>query len=62
MGLAQAMIDQSVKYTTDREQFGKAVGANQAVKHLLADVAVQIEYAKPAVSYTHLTLPTILLV
>lgn len=49
VGLAQAMIDQSVKYTTDREQFGKAVGANQAVKHLLADVAVQIEYAKPVI-------------
>ena len=41
------MIAQSVQYTSDREQFGKAIGANQAVKHLLADVAVQIEYAKP---------------
>jgi alkylation response protein AidB-like acyl-CoA dehydrogenase len=61
VGLAQAMIDQSVRYTTDREQFGKAVGANQAVKHLLADVAVQIEYAKPVIyraAYTAEISPT----
>ena len=47
VGLSKGMIAQSVQYTSDREQFGKAIGANQAVKHLLADVAVQIEYAKP---------------
>lgn len=49
LGLAQAMIAQSVQYTTDREQFGKPIGVNQAVKHLLADCAVKIEYAKPVV-------------
>ena len=49
VGLAEAMVEQTVRYTTDREQFGRAVGANQAVKHLLADVAVQLEYAKPVV-------------
>ena len=47
VGLSKAMIAQSVQYSSDREQFGKAIGANQAVKHLLADVAVQLEYAKP---------------
>lgn len=49
VGLSRGMLDQSVRYTTDREQFGRAIGANQAVKHLLADVAVQVEYAKPVV-------------
>jgi len=49
VGLAEAMVEQTVRYTGDRQQFGRAVGANQAVKHLLADVAVQIEYAKPVV-------------
>ena len=43
------MLQQSVSYTSDREQFGRAIGANQAVKHLLADVAVQVEYAKPVI-------------
>ena len=47
VGLSRSMVDQSVQYATDREQFGRSIGANQAVKHLLADVAVQIEYAKP---------------
>lgn len=49
VGLAEAMVAQSVRYTSDRAQFGRAIGSNQAVKHLLADVAVQIEYAKPVV-------------
>ena len=49
LGLAEAMVGQSVRYTSDRSQFGRAIGVNQAVKHLLADVAVQIEYAKPVI-------------
>ena len=49
VGLAESMVEQAVRYTQERHQFGRAVGANQAVKHLLADVAVQIEYAKPVV-------------
>ncbi len=49
LGIAEAMVAQTIRYTADRQQFGRAIGANQAVKHLLADVAVQIEYAKPAV-------------
>ncbi|MEY2908198.1 MAG: hypothetical protein RLZZ602_721 [Pseudomonadota bacterium] len=49
VGLSQGMVEQSVRYTADRQQFGRAVGANQAVKHLLANVAVQNEYAKPVI-------------
>lgn len=49
VGLSRGMLQQSVSYTSDREQFGRAIGANQAVKHLLADVAVQVEYAKPVI-------------
>tara|TARA_B110000503_G_scaffold114442_1_gene172001 strand:+ start:4392 stop:5495 length:1104 start_codon:yes stop_codon:yes gene_type:complete len=49
LGLAQGMIERSVSYASDREQFGRAIGANQAVKHLLADCAVQIEYARPVI-------------
>ena len=43
-------ITSSVQYTQDRSQFGRPVGANQAVKHLLADVAVQLEYARPVIA------------
>jgi alkylation response protein AidB-like acyl-CoA dehydrogenase len=49
LGLAQAMVQQAVDYASTREQFGKAIGTNQAVKHLMADCAVQIEFARPAV-------------
>jgi hypothetical protein len=49
IGLAQKMLDLSSAYVCDRNQFGKPIGSFQAVKHMLADVAVRIEFAKPAV-------------
>lgn len=49
LGLAQRMIDLSVAYTAERKQFGKAIATFQAVKHRMADVAVQLEYAKAPV-------------
>lgn len=47
LGLAQRMLDLSVDYVVQRKQFGKPIGSFQAVKHHLADVARQIEHAKP---------------
>ena len=49
LGLAQRKIDLSVQYTSDRKQFGQAIGAFQAVKHHMANVAVCLEYAKAPV-------------
>ena len=49
LGLTQRMIDISVKYTSERTQFGKPIGSFQAVKHRLANVAVLLEYAKAVV-------------
>jgi alkylation response protein AidB-like acyl-CoA dehydrogenase len=49
LGLAQRMLDISVQYTSDRQQFGKPIGSFQAVKHHMANVAVQLEYAKAPV-------------
>jgi alkylation response protein AidB-like acyl-CoA dehydrogenase len=40
------MIDRAVVYSADREQFGKAIGSFQAVKHLLADCATRLEFAR----------------
>ncbi|MCB5944351.1 acyl-CoA dehydrogenase family protein [Acidocella sp. KAb 2-4] len=48
-GLAQRAIDIAVDYAKTREQFGKPIGAYQAVKHLLATAQVQVEFAKPVV-------------
>ncbi len=47
VGLAQRMLDLSVDYAAQRKQFGKPIGAFQAVKHHLADVVTKIEFAKP---------------
>jgi alkylation response protein AidB-like acyl-CoA dehydrogenase len=49
LGLAQRMVDMSVSYTADRQQFGKPVGSFQAVKHHMANVAVKLEYARAPV-------------
>jgi alkylation response protein AidB-like acyl-CoA dehydrogenase len=46
LGLAQRMIDLSVSYTSERQQFGKLIGSFQAVKHHMANVAVRLEYAR----------------
>jgi alkylation response protein AidB-like acyl-CoA dehydrogenase len=48
-GLAQHMIETSVAYVAQREQFGKPVGSFQAVKHHLADAALRVEFARPCV-------------
>ncbi|MDB5984652.1 MAG: acyl-CoA dehydrogenase [Pseudomonas sp.] len=46
LGLAKRMVDLAVDYSFERKQFGKPVGSFQAVKHLMANVSVLIEFAK----------------
>lgn len=49
LGIGQQLVDMAVRYATEREQFGKPIGSFQAIKHLLANVAVRIEFARPVV-------------
>jgi alkylation response protein AidB-like acyl-CoA dehydrogenase len=49
VGLAAHMIDMTVAYANDRQQFGAAIGSYQAVKHHLANALLKVEYARPAV-------------
>lgn len=49
VGLGQALLDLTVGYVTERRQFGVAIGSFQAVKHHLADAALALEFARPAV-------------
>jgi len=49
LGLAQRCVDMAVFYAKDRTQFGRPIGSYQAVKHMLANVQVQIEFARPVV-------------
>jgi alkylation response protein AidB-like acyl-CoA dehydrogenase len=49
VGLAQRMLDMTVAYVTEREQFGVPIGSFQAVKHHLADALKELAFARPAV-------------
>lgn len=51
VGLSQRMLDMTRDYVLTREQFGRVIGSFQAVKHRLADVAVQIESARSLAWY-----------
>lgn len=48
-GLTRRMLDMTVRYVRQREQFGVPVGSFQAVKHALADALVAVEFARPLV-------------
>lgn len=49
VGLGQAMLDLTVGYVRERQQFGQPIGSFQAVKHHLADAALALELSRPAV-------------
>lgn len=49
VGIAQRAVDLGVAYAQERTQFGKPIGAYQAVKHLLATAQVKIEFARPVI-------------
>ncbi len=49
VGIAQRAVDLAVAYAQERTQFGKPIGSYQAMKHLLAEAQVQIEFARPVV-------------
>ncbi len=47
LGAGRALLEASVRHARLRVQFGRPVGAFQAVKHRLADVAIGLEFARP---------------
>jgi len=46
VGLAQGALNETIVYAHERKTFGKAIIAHQAVQHMLADMATQIEAAR----------------
>jgi alkylation response protein AidB-like acyl-CoA dehydrogenase len=48
-GIADKVIELGASYAKERHQFGKPIGSFQAVKHLLADALLGLEFARPAV-------------
>ena len=51
LGAAQAMLDKAVAYARERKQFGRTIGSFQAVKHLCAEMAAELEPARALVWY-----------
>jgi alkylation response protein AidB-like acyl-CoA dehydrogenase len=48
VGGAQRCLDMAVDYGKQREQFGRAIGSFQAIKHKCADMMVAVEAARSA--------------
>jgi acyl-CoA dehydrogenase len=46
VGLAQRALDESLKYAKERTTFGAMLGRHQAIGHMLADMAMNVEAAR----------------
>lgn len=46
VGVSRAAMEHAVKYANEREQFGKPIGANQAVSFMIAEMAMKIQAAR----------------
>jgi alkylation response protein AidB-like acyl-CoA dehydrogenase len=51
LGGAQRALDMVVEYSKVRHQFGRAIGSFQALKHRMADLLLEVESLRSAVSY-----------
>ena len=52
VGIAQGALDLAVDYARKRVQFGQPISSFQAIQHMLADMATQIEAARALVYAT----------
>jgi alkylation response protein AidB-like acyl-CoA dehydrogenase len=46
VGVGQAVLEGAVEYATTREQFGRAIGSFQSIKHLLVDSYLALDGAE----------------
>lgn len=51
LGAAQRMIEMAVQYSLERKQFGVPIGSFQAVKHMCADMAAEVEPCRALLWY-----------
>ena len=51
VGCAQASLDQSVSYVSERVQFGRTIASYQAIKHKAADMMLKVESARSLLYY-----------
>lgn len=46
LGIAQGALDEAVRYTQEREQFGRQISSFQMIKGMVADMAMKVESAR----------------
>ena len=46
LGIAQAALDESIRYSKERVQFGKPIGSFQAIQWMIADMATEVDAAR----------------
>lgn len=51
-GLAERALDEAIRYSKERVQFGKPICKQQALQFMMADMKIQIEMAKQVVYHT----------
>ena len=51
VGVAQRAMEMAVEYAKDRQQFGRPIGAYQAVSHRCAQMLLEVESARSATLY-----------
>jgi alkylation response protein AidB-like acyl-CoA dehydrogenase len=59
LGAAQNMLDQAVAYAHERRQFNRPIGSFQAVKHMCAEMAAELEPCRSMVWYAAHTLDSV---
>jgi butyryl-CoA dehydrogenase len=52
LGIAQGALELAVKYTKERQQFGKSISSFQGIQWMLADMATEVEAARGLVYAT----------
>src|SRR5207237_1303473 len=51
IGAAEKILDMTVEYSKQREQFGRPIGSFQAIKHKCAEMVTELEAARAAAFY-----------
>ncbi|OQA92696.1 MAG: Acyl-CoA dehydrogenase [Elusimicrobia bacterium ADurb.Bin231] len=52
LGIAAGALDEAVEYSKTRKQFGHPISGFQAIQHMLADMATQVEAARALIYLT----------
>ncbi|HEQ71577.1 MAG TPA: acyl-CoA dehydrogenase, partial [Spirochaetia bacterium] len=56
IGIAQGALDEALRYSQERHQFGKPISAFQGIQFMLADMATKIEAARALTDQVALTI------